>query len=181
VVAGAVTLPLAALPAAAQDAPVPTAESGLTVGSGVGISNNGLWFGDQLGFHRPSRDWLIRGGVTWDFGVLSNSDAIAGLAVLRGWRSDTPGGTTWRRIAVGLGVDYTEVYTEDESGNCGLFGCSQTLDERTGVGLAVQGDVGFDVGGAVGLSLTGQGSLNTATSWFAVGVMLTLGPTSMYR
>ncbi len=169
-----------ALPAAAQDAPSVPATSGVTAGGGIGISTNGAWAGGQLGFHRPGHDWLIRGGVTWDFELFSEKDATVDFAVLRGWRSDSPDSGMWRRVAVGIGVDYAELY-EDTDENCGFFGCSQTLEEKWGFGLAAQGDIGFDLGGAVGLSLTGQGSLNTAKSWFAVGVMLTIGPTSMYR
>jgi len=56
------------------------------------------------------------------------------------------------------------------------------LSEDTwGVGIAVQGDLGWDLGSSIGLSVTGQGSLNTAKSWFALGLMLSLGPTSLYR
>ena len=49
------------------------------------------------------------------------------------------------------------------------------------VGVADNQYIGLEIGGVIGLSLTGQASLNTARSWAALGLMLTVGSTSMYR
>ena len=164
-------------PLAAQAAAAPVA-SGFTVGAGGGLSTESHFLVVQVAHHRPGVDWIARFSNAFEFEVFSSKDDVREFALLRGWRTDVKKG--WRRFALGISVDRLSDYTENGSTECGFFGCPVDEEVTWGPGIVGQLDAGRDFG-FFGIGVTAQGSLNTARPFGAVGVTLTLGPTSLHR
>jgi hypothetical protein len=163
-------------PSAAQD-PVPEpavegpADSGVFGTFGLGVASAGVGGLLSLSLHRSRNVFILRTSGASEFTLFGSSDSSEDYALLFGRVRD--GRSDWARAAVGPAVVRTR--RRGQGSGCSGFFCSGDTESTTTVGLALQADVVWALGPAVGLGLTAFGSVNPQMSYGGLALGLHLG------